>query len=1021
MGADETAPSEQNPYQRSGERRQLTVVFCDLLGSTQAAASLDPEELSDVLQVYQRHVAEAIGRYGGTVAQFLGDGVLAYFGYPQAHENDAECAVRAGLDIVGHMPMLAQSRFQLTVRIGIATGLVVIGHVRQTVMTGELLAVGETPNLAARLQAAAPRNGILIAESTRRLVGGLFQLSDPLSVEVKGISGPVTAYAVEGVSTLDSRFEALRGEATPFVGREEEVALIRRRWDQALSGDGRVVLFSGEPGIGKSRILDRARKELDVEAGYRLRLFCSPLHMQTALYPFLSYIRKAAKLEEQESGDQQLANLTAFLQRAFVDARTAAENLASFMGLASSAKPQSAPTAAQRKEAAIKVLTDYPIALSRERPVLIILEDAHWLDPTSIELLDRLVAAVSDRRILMIVSARPEYQPVWITHPSVTLASLSRFGWREGAAMIAGVAGGRALPAELTEQILERSDGVPLFLEELTKTLLDSGMLAESGGEYALQGQLLKVALPNTLQDLLTARLDRLGPVKALAQVGAAIGREFSHELLLAVSGKSDAELTDDLSKLLASGLIYRRGAPPEAVYFFKHALIQDAAYDTLLRSRRQQLHAIVAETILNRFPAVAANQPELIAHHLTAAEDFPRAIDYWLLAGKAHIQASADLEAIGHLQRGIALLGEIDDQTVRLKTELKLQTALVGSLVAIKGPFSREVAACCERGLQLSAAGVETTAFPFLYGQFTHSVSTGKLRQATDIARRFIQVSQTNNYDSGVVVGHRLLGLALLARGEFVEARHALETALSLYRPERDDGMTFLFGQNVKVNSQTVLSEVLYCLGERDQAKRIARECLATAEKLKHPHTTAISIVYAGLWVPWLDDDFDEVQVQAERLVSISTEFGLQLFAPWGRFFVGMGLFQKGQTEAGFAYMEGAIATLDRGSYKLSIPAQLSLLAKAKCEAGRLAEAQALSARARQLMEECEEYWFGPEIFSIEAEIAARANPPDTERARSFINQAIALAEKLNARGLEERARAVCDRLFPKEFALTP
>jgi tetratricopeptide (TPR) repeat protein len=506
-----------------------------------------------------------------------------------------------------------------------------------------------------------------------------------------------------------------------------------------------------------------------------------------------------------------------------------------------------------------------------------------------------------------------------------------------------------------------------------------------------------------------------------LAQIGATIGREFSHELLLAVSGKTDADLTEDLPRLLASGLIYRRGAPPDAVYFFKHALIQDAAYDTLLRSKRQQLHAAVAETILTRFPGIAANQPEVIAHHLTAAEDFKRAVEYWFLAGKAQIQASADLEAIGHLQRGIALLSELDDDTQRLQTELKLQTALIGPLVAVKGPFSPEVAGCCERGLALSAAGMSATAFPFLYGQFTHSVSTGKLRHAAEIGRRFIKIAEDANYASGVVVGHRLLGLALLARGEFEDARSALETALAIYRPERDDNLTLLFGQNVKVNSQTVLSLVLYCLGECEAARRIARECLTTAAKLKHPHTTAISIVYAGLWVPWLDGDIEEMQAQADRLVSIATEFGLQLFAPVGRFFIGLALYEKGQVEAGFAQMQGAIAAFDRGNYKLAVPAQLCLLARAKLSAGQLTEARALSARARTLMEECEEFWFGPEILSVEGEIAARADPPDAERAKSFIDQAIRLAEQLRAGSLEARARRVRDRLFEPGFALAP
>jgi predicted ATPase/class 3 adenylate cyclase len=1022
MGVDDIPPPGPHlQHQRSGERRHLTVLFCDLLGSTEVSTALDPEELSEVLHLYQTHVAQVIGTYGGTIAQYLGDGVLAYFGYPQAHENDAECAIRASLDIVGKLPVLANSPFQLKVRIGIATGLVVVGQVREASIKGEPLAIGETPNLAARLQAAAPANGILIAESTRRLVGHLFNLADPVSLQVKGVTAPVSAYEVRGVSTIESRFEALRTEATPFIGREEELALITRRWTQARGGDGRAVLFSGEAGIGKSRILDRAGKDIN-GSSCAVRLYCSPLHTKTALFPFLSYLRKAADLQDGDSDAEKLAKLAAFLAPAFPAAEAAAEDFSGVLGIAPQSERQAALTPARRKEIAIKALLDYPQALCRHNPVLIVLEDAHWLDPTSIELLDRLVSAIGDQRILLVVSARPEYQPVWATHPSVTLVSLSRFGWREGAAIISGVARGKALPPELTEQILERSDGVPLFLEELTKTLLDSGVLAESASGYRLQGLLPKVALPDTLQDSLTARLDGLGPVKALAQVGATIGREFSHELLLAVSGMSDAAMTEALGKLLASGLIYRRGTPPDAIYFFKHALIQDAAYDTLLRSRRQQLHATVAQAILGTFPAIAASQPEVIAHHLTAAEDYARAIQFWLLAGKAQIRASADLEAIDHLKRGISLLRHVADEAQRQQTELALQTALIGPLVAVKGPFSPEVAACCERGLALSTTGgIAPTVFPFMYGQFTYSISTGKVRHAAEIGRRFIAIAEAAGYPSGVVVGHRILGLALLGLADFQGARQALETALALYNPDRDDNVTFLFGQNVKVNSQTVLSLALFCLGEYEEARRIGQECMHMAEKLKHPHTSAISICYAGCWVHWLAGDVEATQRHADRLVSISTEFGLQLFVLVGQIFLGLALCAKGQIEAGIAHVENVLAALDRANFKLGVPGYLCFLAKAKCDAGRLADARATSARARQVMEEAEELWFEPEMLSTEAEIAARSDPPETERAKALIEEAMRRAAELGAPGLEARARRVHDRLFARGFALTP
>lgn len=1013
MSAEDPVSSTHNfRAQRSGERRQLTVMFCDLLGSTEVSAVLDPEELSEVLQVYRAHVTQAVAKYNGTIAQHLGDGVLAYFGYPQANENDAECAVRAGLEIVRQLPALAHSKFRFNVRIGIATGLVVIGEAFETPPRGERLAIGETPNLAARLQVMAPANGILIAETTRRLIGNLFDLAAPISIDVKGFAAPVKSYEVKGISIIESRFEALRGEATPFIGREEEVALLRRRWDQACQGEGRVVLLSGEAGIGKSRILDRVRKEFEEDSGVCVRFFCSPLHAQTALYPFLSHLKKAAHLAEEDSDEEKIAALAKIFAGTLGDPDGAAETLGEFLGVTSPSLRHATPAAEQRKQAAIQTILAYPIALSQRYPMLIILEDAHWIDPTSIELLDRMVAEIQDHRILLVISARPEYQPVWTTHPAATLISLSRFGSRNGAALISGVTGGKALPRELTEQILERSDGVPLFLEELTRMLLDSGWLAHAPDGFKLV-RLPQLALPNTLQDSLTSRLDRLGEVKAFAQIGSVIGREFSRKLLQSVTGLRDAEVDAALSTLIASDLIYKRGTAQDAVYFFRHALIQDAAYSTLLKSRRQQIHASIVETILEKFPRIAAAQPEVIAHHLTAAEDYARAINYWLIAGKAQIRASAYLEAIGHLKRGIGLLQEVDDPAQRRQLELRLQT-LIGALFAVNGPFGAELAECCEQGLALATIGsASPMAFPFLYGQFTYNISTGKIRQAADIARRFIQLAAEADNKSGFVVGYRMLGLALLGLAELREARQALEAALAAYVPERDDDVAYLFGQNLKVNCQTVLSMVLFWLGEEEAARRIGTECLRMAEELKHPHTLAIGISYNGCWVNYLTGDIERLRVQASRLVTIATEFGLQFYQPIGQFFLGLAHYEQGQTELGIGHMEKALAAFERANFKLAVPAYLSFLARAKSETGRTAEARAICARAKALMAESGEVMFEPELLCVEAEILMRASAKDETRARAILDKAIARAREFASPAMEARCRRVRDRLF--------
>ncbi len=1019
MSAEDTVP--RNPglkLQPSGERRQLTVMFCDLLGSTEVSAALDPEELSEILRLYREQVTAIVAVYGGWIAQYLGDGVLAYFGYPQAKEDDAECAVRAGIEIARRLPAVAHPKFRFNVRLGVATGLVVIGDAPRVAPDGLPLAIGETPNLAARLQAMAPPNGMLIAESTRRLVGNLFDLKAPVALKVAGFMGAVSAYEVIGAAAVESRFDALRGEMTPFVGREDEIALLRRRWEQTCEGEGRVVLLSGEAGIGKSRILDRVRKDFGIPSEHCLRFSCSPLHTQTALSPFLGSVRKAAGLSEDASDAENLAALAHFYESAVDDPWGAAEALSEILGIAWQSERYTALPAQQRKDAAVTAILDYPLALARRHPLLIILEDAHWIDPTSVELLDRLIAMLPQHRILLIVSGRPDYQAVWATDPGATLISLSRFGPHSGAAIIAGVIHGKTLPPELIEQILEKSDGVPLFIEELTKSLLDSGWLDETPGGYVLHGPLRALALPDTLQDLLTARLDRLGAMKAVVQIGSVIGREFSHRLLQSIAGLSDAEMEEALSRLLASGLIYRRGIAPDATYFFKHALIQDAAYNTLLRKRRQQIHARIANTILEKFPAIAATQPEVIAHHLTAAEDPTRAIHYWLIAGKAQTRASASREAISHLRRGISLLGSIENAEQRQQARLRLET-LIGALAAVSGPSAVELAELFEQGLEpFGDGGASPMVFPFLYGQFTYSISTGKTRQAKQIALKFLRLAEEADYPAGYVLGRRMLGVVQLGLAEWQDARRTFEEALAAYQPERDDHVAYLFGQNSRIYCQTLLSMVLFCLGDDLGSLRLGKESIKAAIALNHPHTLAVSISYAGCWVNCLRGAMEELHVQAQRLVDVSRDFGLPLYAPIGQFFLGLSFHAKGDVDRGIDHMEQAISLFEQTNFRLALPGYLGFLAGAKCESGQIAEAGVLCARAKAAAEQSGEMWILPEILCVEAAIAMRSDPANAETARALIDAAIRRSRELDSPAFEGRCIKMRDRLFAEGAA---
>jgi class 3 adenylate cyclase len=605
------------------QRRQLTVMFCDLVGSTALSARLDPEDLRAVIGAYHRRVAAVIERAGGLVAKYMGDGVLAYFGYPRADEHDAERAVRAGLALVDAVAGLdTPAGAPLQMRVGIATGLVVVGDLIGEGAAQEQAVVGETPNLAARLQAVAAPGTVVIAPSTRRLTAGLFDYEDLGAVEIKGLIAPVAASRVLRESGAESRFEALRATATPLVGRDEELAMLERRWQQAKTGEGSVVLVSSEPGIGKSRLAQTFAERLAGEPHTRLRLFCSPHHQETALYPTITQLERAAGFRREDGTNQRLDTLEALLAQAPTnELDEAVPLLAALLSLPTGERyPPLDLTPQKQKEKTLQVLVAQVAGLAARQPVMMLFEDAHWSDPTSLELLDLIIERTPELSLLLIITFRPEFAPPWIGRPHVSLLALNRLTPRQRAEMIAGVTCGKALPEEIAAQIIDRTDGVPLFVEELTKTVLESGILTDAGDRYTAAGPVAPLAIPATLQASLLARLDRLAPVREVAQTGAALGRQFSHELIAAVAQMPPLQLDDALAQLVGAELIYRRGTPPDAEYTFKHALVQDAAYSTLLRSPRQHLHARIAATLEDRFPEIVAVQPALLAHHSTAA-----------------------------------------------------------------------------------------------------------------------------------------------------------------------------------------------------------------------------------------------------------------------------------------------------------------------------------------------------------------------------------------------------------------
>jgi class 3 adenylate cyclase len=793
LGTSEQTPASPEitpPAPRTdAERRHVTVMFSDLVGSTALSARMDPEDLREVISAYQKCVAESVARFGGFVAKYMGDGVLIYFGYPQAHEDDAERAVRAGLELVAAVSGL-KTQASLQTRVGIATGLVVVGDLIGSGASQEQAIVGETPNLAARLQGVAEPNSVVIAESTRKLLGNLFELEDLGARDLKGVAGPARAWAVLRASSAEGRFEAMHATGlTDLVGREEELDLMLRRWSKAKVGEGQVVLLSGEAGIGKSRLTAALLERVASEPNTRLRYFCSPQHTDSALYPITSQMERAAGFAHNDNAQAKLDKLDAVLAQSF----TSRQDAALFADMLSQPNdgryPKLELSPQQRRQKTLEALTAQLEALSSANPVLMIFEDAHWIDPTSLEALGRAVDRLRTLGALLIVTYRPEFEPPWIGRPHVTALTINRLGEREIAAMIDRVTGNKPLPVSIRQDIIERTDGIPLFAEEITKAALEAE--SESAAELAIGAvPSPSLAVPASLHASLMARLDRLGPAKEVAQIGAAIGREFSHALLAAVVRKPEAELGSALNRLIQAGLVFRQGEPPHATYLFKHALVQDAAYGTLLREPRRALHARIAESLESQFPEVAENRPELLARHSSEAGLIEKAAGLWGKAGQRSLARSALVEAIEQLTRALDLIATLSGTTGMRREQIKLQVALANALMHTKGYATPETKAALGQARSLieraEALGDPPEdpllLFSILYGFWATNYVGHNGDALRELASQFLVLAEKQTATGPVMVAHRLMGSSLFTTGDIVGGRTHLDKAIALY-----------------------------------------------------------------------------------------------------------------------------------------------------------------------------------------------------------------------------------------------
>jgi len=993
------------------ERRQLTVMFCDLVGSTALSSQLDPEDLREVIAAYHRGVAEIVRSFDGFVAKYMGDGVLVYFGFPSAHEHDAERAVCAGLGITDAVSRLEVRTIKLQARVGIATGLVVVGDLVGEGSAQEQSVVGETPNLAARLQALAEPDAVVIAAGTRRLIGDLFEYRDLGAVEVKGIAEPVPTWQVLRSSAVASRFEALRGSVlSPLVGRGEEIDLLLRRWARAKSGDGQVVLVSGEPGLGKSRLTAELEERLQSQPHVLLRYFCSPFHQDSALYPFIDQLGRASWFAHDDPPAAKLEKLEALLARAALSDEDVAF-IADLMSLPASerhALPNLSPQ--RKKENTLEALIRQLEVLASRRPVIMIFEDAHWIDPTSRELLELLVERIRSLPVLLIVTFRPELQSPWIGQPQVTMLALNRLDQHDRTALVDQIAGGKALPSEVIDRIIGRTDGVPLFIEELTKSVLESGLLREQSDRYVLDGALPPLAIPTSLNDSLMARLDRLASVRLVAQTGAAIGREFSYALLRAVSPLPDDELQTALARLVTSELVFQRGIPPDAVYAFKHALVQDAAHGSLLRSARQQLHAQIAEALEVQSPETKENQPELLAQHCAEAGLVDESAAYWGKAGRRSAARSAMAEAVAQFQKGLDQLVLLPDSLERQQKELELCSGLGAALMIVKGYAAPETGDNYARARELWEQLGSPSAFLHVpCGQFFYHVNRCEFDVAQRLAEDLLRVSRQHNNSAGLVLGHTCSGRTLVSVGRFASARSHLEQALALYDPIGHSLLPHQVGIDPHVTSQTNLALVLFCLGFPDQAMAQGSAAVAGARRLAHPPSLALSLGI-GTYPLALAGDNLALEERVNELVSVAAEHGFSLYSAAGTILRGWAMVKNGDVTEGMALLSSGSAAYRAAGQEAWMPFFVALQAAAYEMAGQIEEGLTLLEEAFQIVERTGERWLEAELHRQKGQLLLQQGHPAA--AEELYRKALRIAREQEAKLWELRAAVSLARL---------
>jgi class 3 adenylate cyclase/predicted ATPase len=993
-------------------------MFSDLVGSTALSARMDPEDLREVISAYQRCVAETVHRFNGFVAKYMGDGVLVYFGYPQAYEDEAERAVCAGLELTAAVAKL-ESGVSLQTRVGIATGLVVVGDLIGSGEAQERGIVGETPNLAARLQGIAQPGTVVIADNTRRLLGTLFELEDLGPRDLKGIPGPIRAWAPLRLSSVESRFEALHASRlTALVGRAEELELLLRRWSKARAGEGQVVLLSGEAGIGKSRLTVALLDHLGAESHTRLRYFCSPQHTDSALYPIINRLERTAGLKHDDTPKVRLDRFEALLAQTSTSIEDAGL-LAEMLSLGNDGRyPALEMPPQQRRQRTLQALTSQLEVLTRSRPVLMTFEDVHWIDPTTLEWLSKTIESIDRLPVLLIITFRAEFSPPWVGQAHMTSLTLNRLGQREVADIVRGLCGNEQLPEDVEAEIVERTDGIPLFVEEITKAVLEAK--SEGAARHAIAAiPSPALAVPASLHASLMARLDRLGPAKVVVQTGAAIGREFSHALLAAVARGTVAALEAALDRVIQAGLVFRHGVPPHATYLFNHALVQDAAYGTLLREPRRMLHARIAEALEGQFPEVAENQPELLARHCAEAGLIEKAAGLWGKAGQRSLERSALKEAVEQLMRALGQIEALPATPALRREKISLQVALIAPLFHTKGYAAPETRAAVEKAhclIQQAEALGESLEDPLLmfsvlYGFWIANVVAFNGDMIRELAAQFLALAEKQGATVPVMVGNRVMAFSLLVTGDIARSRAHFSRAIAVYDPIEHRPFAMRFGQDTRVSALFYRSLVQWYLGYPDAALVDAGHALDDAREIGQAATLMFLLAMAPL--PYIHcGKYATANALLDETLALADEKGSLLWNAVAMLARGCILSLTGKASDAVQIMTTGLSTYRSTGATYLTPLHLSHLAKAYADHGQFGEAWRCIGEAITAVENTKERWHETEVNRIAGELALMAPAPDPAKAEAYFERALDVARAQQAKSWELRTAMSMARL---------